>query len=1457
MLDFRPRVSPYDTSSIFSPFEFKSRLFNANNGSSRNIVAKDSSIVLSYNYYLPRIDKLFLSKYGTFNLLKGIPSLTAKLPENLDYSLEVATLYLPPYVYNVNDIKIITNTHKRYTMKDISRLDDRISNVEYYTALSLLEADTQNLTITDPSTNLNRFKCGFFVDNFSSYNGGDITNQIYRASVDANSNTLRPQSYTTYIDLDVDSTENKNVRREGDVICLDYNDTIYTQNRFATRVENINPFNVINWIGSIQLRPSTDTWVEPKIVSKREENVEGNYSSTLNTLNADSNTGLSPAEWGAWNTNWTGTPVVTRGSTSRELTNSTVISRTSVNFFTTNTTFRDTFTNFTPVTTSVNSNQSRQGVQNRVTERFDSQTIGNRVLSRNTITTIRSRNIGITAKRLKPNTRFYGFFDNVNVTEYITPKLIEIEMVSGTFNVGENVEGNVDKTSIVFRLATQNHKYGDYNSPSDIYVNNPYDLTSTIPSNYSSTSTVLNVDTNSLELQSESQYYGNIKVGMRLVGKTSGAIATIKNIRVISDTSGTFIGSLFIPDPTIQTNPKFTTGTKTIILTTSSVNSSIPGTIDSSAETSFTSSGLIENIEEHTLRIRNATVERIPLSDSRTITDSSTTIDTSVSSIDRTETNTRFVDPLAQSFEVADRTGVYITKCEVFFKTKDAGDIPVTMQVRTMQSGFPTQRILPFGEVIVESKDIKISESSLVATTFKFPSPVYLEGGNSYCIVLLSASDSYTVWISRMGEVDVTTLNLQEGNRVIVSQQPTLGSLFKSQNASTWDASQYEDLKFNLYRADFITNSGTATLYNPVLGIGNRQIATLRPNPITAYSRSLSVNLNRNLSNSEINQIQSNYTLTQTSNSTFKSKVKKVLGTITTNSTLSLVNTGIAFTQGVTSYSNVDLISLTGSGSGGKITLGVGTGVAYSATVTNGGSGYSIGDVLTIDYRDSNNSGKNLVLSIPNTVGILTAANSIIIDEVQGNIGISSGNLIVNGTTLTNAFPTDTSVTSDGLHFKVNHNNHGMYSKNNLVSLNGIESNIPPSKLIANITASSNTISLNNAVEFEYFEGSLVGPLNVGYLTINNEIIGYTGVNTSTSTITTISSRGVDSTVPTAHSTNDLVFKYEFNGISLRKINKTHNISSVDYSKYSIELDSYHIKIENPNNVYFQQLKTGGSYLYDSYNLTSKIAPRATQNIAYNTLHPITNILTPVSTEISSKIRTVSAISVDGNEISFNDNGYDDISTNSDNTFTTMRAIYSRVNELEYLNATNNKSLSLQIQLRTFDSKVSPMIDLERIGMIAVMNRIDSPIANYVTDSRVNKLLDDPSAAIYVSQPIRLEKPADSIKVLFDAYRHPSNDIRVAYRIFRNDTPDEYQLYQLFPGYGNIDSRGNTIDNSLNTGLPDTLVTPSGDAFDYKSYEYNMKSDITFTGFQIKIIMAGTDQANVPIFKDLRVISTL
>lgn len=1513
IIDLRPRVLPY--SGTRSPFEYQSRIFNSSQNSSKNILANNKNINLSYSYYLPRIDKLFLTKDGTFSVNKGVSSLNPKIPNGLNNALEIATIYYPAYLYDVKDVNIIVSTHKRYTMKDISTLEDRLSNVEYYTSLSLLETDTQNLTIRDPQTQLDRFKCGFFVDNFKSIYGGDLSNSSYKASIDIANGILRPQPYSTSIDLilgseaiiGIGTTANPNVdinfandfgspniKKTGSVISLDYNNIVYTKNNFATRTENVNPFNTVNWIGAIKLNPESDTWIDTRR-TERNIDVEGSYFDAIEKLNIDTNTGLSPIDWGSWETHWTGSSI-SQGPVLSQLNKSSLISDTGwvstsaphasraadgvMRQSQANTqVYLDSTTTFRTQTTTTTSNQTRQGIQYAVRSRYDTSSLGDRVVSREVITTMRSRNIEVIARRLKPQTRFYAFFDNLDVTSYVVPKLLEVAMVSGTFVDSETVTGlTLGGRSISFRLAKQNHKYGPYNSPSEVYTQNPYQPSTSLSGSYSSTSTILNIDTTSLGLNFISEFFGSVSVGLKLVGQTSGAVATVSDLRLISDSSGTFIGSLFIPDPILRSTPTFQTGNKTFLLTTSSTNSTIVGVSESSAEANFISSGTLDNVESSTLRIRNATIERNTVSDQRTTVDRDTRVVANTTNSFRTLTQRRWVDPLAESFEVTDPNGIFITKCDIFFSEKD-NNLPVTLQVRTMQNGTPTQTILPFGEVILDSNKILTSADASTPTTFTFPSPIYLESGNSYAIVLLSSSNLYKVWISRMGEVDISTSNKPDSEKIVVSQQPTLGSLFKSQNGSTWDPSQLEDLKFTLYRADFTTSPASIRFYNPDLGIGNNQVVSLSENPLSAYSKSILVGLGNTLTNSNLSNLIVGNTITQQNNSNFRGNLRSVVGAIGINSTLSITNPGIGFTSAIRTYSNIDLVTLSGYGSGAKVNLTVSNGVAIAATVSIGGSGYSYGDTLSVLSSNTGGFGNNLILSIPNNVGIISAYNSLIVDNNQGSLNINSVDYIIstNSTgsqTITGAIVSSVNSLIDGLHFKVIHKNHGMYSPISKVKISGIESDVIPTSLNSDYTSTTNTsLNLISVSNFTTFENVLVSPTNPGYVLINNEIISYTGVDSISYLLTGIT-RGVDNTIPSQHNKNDLVFKYEFNGVSLRRINKVHTLSDADLVNYPITIDDYHIKVDTSTNgadrsfgnsngfpeLFFKVKKSGGSYLTSSPQSLSLGGQKATQNITFNIVKPIVQTILPETTSLLSRIRTISATSIDGSENPHLDQGFEDITLNSNNNFSSSRSVLSKENENAYLNSTTypgKKSLTLEMVLSTNDSKVSPMIDLDRVSTILIMNRINNPVSDFTADPRVNNLIGDPNAAIYISKKVKLEKSANSLKVLFDAFRHSSNDIRVLYRLFRTDTPDDQQLYELFPGYDNLDANGNIINSSSNSGRSDKFINPSSNPNDFSSYEFNARNISLFNGFQIKIVMTGSNQSFVPKIRDLRAIATI
>ena len=1482
ILDIRPRVSDYTVSEgSRSPLEFYGRTFDSTGNSSTSTLASDETILTSFSFYLGRIDRIYLTKDGKLQVKYGTPAERPEKPVSVDDALEIATVTLPPYLYSTSQASIEFLEHKRYRMVDIKQLENRIKNLEYYTTLSLLETNTANLFVPD-SDGLNRFKSGFFVDNFSTFLPQEDRVEI-KNSVDSSSKELRPSHYTTSVDLiegpvtgvdpeadlAFEPAEGINIRKTGDILTLDYAEVEWLSQTFATRSESVTPFLISFWQGTVELTPATDTWVDTVRLEAKIINTEGNYAETLanaaRTLNVDPQTGFAPTVWNAWVTNWTGQEVV---NTTRTRTQSSSSTRGVGGWInggsgaarivqtTTNTTIQDTLREVRD--TGV---ETRTGTRTVVTEQFDNTSVGDRVVSRDIVPYMRSRNIQFVSKKVKPLTQLYAFFDGVDVTRYCVPKLIEITMTSGTFQVGETVTGYVQSTGlgqsleettarITFRVAQSNHKEGPYNLPSSTYPQNPYN-SQVLPQEYSSTSTVLNVDTFSLSNAPQGEFSGWVESGMVLIGSTSQAQATITNVRLLSDLSATLIGSFYVPNPNIDVHPRFEAGTKTFtLLNDSSNDQNVATTI---AEEAFTSSGTIETVQENIISVRNARVENKQEFEERSVarTTGTQVVNSRVISQTSRESIIGWYDPLAQSFLVDNEYGVFLTSCDVFFRSKDDNDTPVTFQLRTMQGGFPTQNVIPFSEIILEPDQINISGDGSVATNVQFKSPVYLEGGKEYCICLASISTKYSVYISRIGENDLLT-------QTFISNQPYLGSLFKSQNASTWEASQWEDLKFTLYRADFI-ESGTAEFYSPQLSEGNGQVAKLLPNSLEFNSKRVRVGLASTISDPGFTL--GNTVIQQGTNA--RGNYVGSAGIAT--GTLSLNNSGIGYTpsSGSLSYNSVILSTISGKGTGATANVTINNGVAIAATIVGGGSGYQVGDVVGLTTVGSIPVGSNArftVVSIANT-------NQIVIDNVQGEFQTGAGNTIayINSSGITtdlnyslggNILVDSITTESDGLHIKVNHRNHGMYAENNLVTISGVESDVKPTKLTVGYAADSvGEISVDNAGSFAIFEGVGVGTTNPGYLKIGNEIIEYTSVSGNT-----IGGNVVRGTNPLSYPVGAQVYKYEANGVSLRRINKTHSLDDVTISD-PVGFDYYNIKLDMSSdgldrssgigftNLYQNQTKSGGGY-----------SIRATQNIPFEIITPIVQNLTVQGTSLSAECRTVTGTSISGNEIPFIDTGFESISINSPNYLSSPRLICSRINEVSNLpDVPGNKSLNMRLRLDTTNTYLSPVIDTQRVSTILTSNRVNSVIANYATDSRVDSIFDDPTAFQYISKEIGLETPSTSIKVIMNAYVNSYCDMRVLYSIGEN--PGFEPIFTPFPGYTNLDGRSQIITVENNDGRSDSFVTPSSSLefdsslLDFKEYSFTVDNLPPFRNYRIKLVATSTNQVYVPRIKDLRVIA--
>ena len=334
IIDIRPRVSDYTVSADSrSPLEFLGRSFNASGNSAANVLASDESLLTTFSYYLGRIDRIFLTKEGKFQVKYGEPAERPAKPGPVDDAIEIASITLPPYLYSTASASITYLEHKRFTMSDIRRIENRVRNLEYYTTLSLLETNTANLFVPD-NDGLNRFKSGFFVDNFTGFQPQEQSIEI-KNSIDLKHKELRPKHYTTSVDLvfgpvvNIDATsdlnftsiEGINVRKANDVITLDYAEVEWLSQTFATRTENVTPFLVSFWQGTMELTPASDTWVDQTRLEAKIINTEGNYAETFNNAveagDIDPQTGFGPILWDSWETNWTGVDVI---NTTRERT---------------------------------------------------------------------------------------------------------------------------------------------------------------------------------------------------------------------------------------------------------------------------------------------------------------------------------------------------------------------------------------------------------------------------------------------------------------------------------------------------------------------------------------------------------------------------------------------------------------------------------------------------------------------------------------------------------------------------------------------------------------------------------------------------------------------------------------------------------------------------------------------------------------------------------------------------------------------------------------------------------------------------------------------------------------------------------------------------------------------------------------------------------------------------------
>ena len=315
--DFRPRVSDIaGTSSTLSvvdeitgnSFDFYSRVYDGTGASLVDFGKPGSTIQADLDYYLAKKASLILDDRGLLSIIEGASSDIPIKPDLPVDAMKLADLNIPAYTFKASDVTIRRTRNQRFTMKDIGKINNRLSNVEKMTTLNMLERNALDFEVTD-ANGLNRFKSGIVVDNFQGHSVGDAFHKDYKNSMDFAEGILRPIHVSKSIDLEeaASTLAGRNAagyQKTGDLITLPYTEVVLTEQPFASTVERVAPFMTATWKGFCSIDPTQDNWMETEIAPQLILNKEGNYDAVVAAIG--NNMGVV---WNSWQTTWAGVVV--------------------------------------------------------------------------------------------------------------------------------------------------------------------------------------------------------------------------------------------------------------------------------------------------------------------------------------------------------------------------------------------------------------------------------------------------------------------------------------------------------------------------------------------------------------------------------------------------------------------------------------------------------------------------------------------------------------------------------------------------------------------------------------------------------------------------------------------------------------------------------------------------------------------------------------------------------------------------------------------------------------------------------------------------------------------------------------------------------------------------------------------------------------------------------------------
>ena len=903
VLDFRPKV---DNQAIIPGFQDTSSLeiTTGQFSSSGSVIAATPAPDLGLEYtfsfsqiqYLDRIDGIFLNKKGEFFVKEGNSSLNPSKPDTIDDAIPLFYVYIPAYTKTSKDVRVTPVDNRRYTMRDIGKLEKRIERLEYYTTLSILEQQALNMQIKD-DIGLDRFKSGFFVDNFESHKVGNLSSLDYKCAVDSQQSVLRPQSKEDCVGLkEVNTREDQRsvagYQKSGSIITLPYSNLELLGNSFASKTLNPNPFVVIQYVGDVSVSPNVDHWydqnIDPVIVDTN--------TSLFNIFLAkdDSKESFSSL-YNSFIVNWVGTsPAFTSINSLGEVNTQQATAA------------------VTSASIASSSNISPQN--NDIGKGVQSKSVSGKLVSTALSFFARSIPVKYVIRRLKPNTVVNVFLEGRNINRWVNPDLRftgiagnSLSSFNGTVVTDENgnasgliliPSGNpprenatwtgdistidYDTTGEEIRLTTGELTFRFTSSATDaskdtvetyaeikyyatgILPENPASVVSTRPAYFKSNEGVQIINNNTdnpLRPNPLAQTFKiqNFDGGLFVTGVDLFLSTKSTNIPIkvyLTDVVSGKPGKNVIPGTEKVLNPNtflkcYTNGNVSITKgenvtgSKSSASGPILKVIDKNGvEVVPSSSGKfsLTNEQVYTLVLSNhngksfaqnedLVIPSVTLANATDGTQLKLTIakdSGKVSDIKIKNTGSNYDSAILtiESPQLPGGSGatarIEVSGGKIYNAELSLTGFgytePPSVVVKGVGNGAGGCEIETFIEIDTPAVQMGVATdttgitNSTIPTHFAFDYPVYLQNDTEYAMAIETDSVDYKLWASRLGEVDIAT-------STVITTQPSLGSVYRSQNVDDWTEDIFEDLKFKLYRAEFnITRPAELLLTNENLG---------------------------------------------------------------------------------------------------------------------------------------------------------------------------------------------------------------------------------------------------------------------------------------------------------------------------------------------------------------------------------------------------------------------------------------------------------------------------------------------------------------------------------------------------------------------------------------------------------------------------------------------------------------